>query len=48
MQHILDNQEQWQTYVSSKESDNVPMPGTYLDYDPAKEEKLAKRLKKLE
>jgi hypothetical protein len=43
--HILENQDQWLTYINAKDSENVPMPGPYLEYDPVKEEKLARRKK---
>lgn len=45
VEHILDNQDLWLAYINAKDSDNIPMPGNYLEYDPVKEERLAKRLK---
>lgn len=44
--HVLDNSEQWLAYATARETENVNMPGPYLEYDPVKEEKRMKHKKK--
>jgi len=44
--NVLENPDQWLAYATAKETDNVNMPGPYLDYDPVKEEKRMKQKKK--
>jgi hypothetical protein len=43
--HILDNTEQWLAYANAKDSDNLQMPGPYIEYDPVKEERQRRKKK---
>lgn len=46
LKHIVENQDTWYAYANAKEGENIPIPGSYLEYDPVKKEKLMKKLKK--
>lgn len=45
MKHVVENNEMWLAYINSKDSDNLSMPGPYIEFDPVKEERL-KKMKK--